>query len=126
MKKFRFLGLLLIMLVTTFSFAACSDDDDGADVMDSSIVGNWRQVNSAGTTITITFNANKTGNIRYDYPNRPMPDNEGFEYDYYEQADGTRVVYIIGGQLTGTYQVVITNSRLYLLDGSSEYEFYRV
>ena len=28
MKKFRFLGLLLIMLVTTFSFAACSDDDD--------------------------------------------------------------------------------------------------
>ena len=126
MKKIKFLSMLLLMLVTTFSFAACSDDDDDDDVMESSIVGNWRQVNSAGTTITITFNANKTGSIKYEYPNRPMPDTEGFEYDYYEQADGTRVVIIVGGQLSGTYSAVITNSRLYLLRGESQYEFYRV
>ncbi len=43
MKKIKFLGLLLLMVVSATSFIACSsDDNDNNSELASTIVGKWR------------------------------------------------------------------------------------
>lgn len=123
MKKIKFLSMLLLMLVTMFSFAACSDDDDEGAVASSSIVGTWEQINDAGTTITVTFNSNKTGRINFVYSDGSGDRNENFEYDYIEASDGTRHLTIVGSSLAGNYTVTITATRLHLYY-SEDYYYY--
>lgn len=120
-----------MMFVAAFvmcSFSACSDDKDDAPSTYSAIVGSWQQTNTAGTLITVKFNSNKTGSIKYVYPNGSGDSTENFEYDYREAE---RYLTIIGSQLEGYYDVTITANKLQLhyVDASNDelyYEFTRV
>lgn len=127
MKKFRFLGLLLIMLVTTFSFAACSDDD-GDDVANASIVGVWYSdqynYNQIPMYLTVAFQSNRQGYIDMEIENGPSY-HYPFEYDYSESDyNGRRYVTITGTNLTlggvsidGRHEVNVYATQLSLDNG---------
>jgi len=124
-KTLRFIGMVLMAVLVSVSFAACSSDDDDDNVSgSSSIVGSWKQTNSYGTVITLTFNSNKTGVVTYafyDDERLTGSKTENFEYVY----DSTEQEVKIYGdtQIEGEWDVTITATLLILEDGSSQYRF---
>lgn len=119
--------MLFALTITGVAFTGCSDDDDQAQqVQATGLVGSWTQTNSGGTVITLTFNANQTGNCHYKYTNGNS-ESEYFEYQYIESDLYLRV--IGDTQLEGDYDVTITATKLRLEfwngEGYSYYEFTR-
>lgn len=98
---------------------SCSKDDDSDDTL-TSIIGEWTQVNNAGTLITVKFNSNKTGNINFTYADGSGDSNENFEYDYIKDE---RKLTIIGSSLNGQYTVTLTNTVLLLSDMYEGYSY---
>jgi len=119
---FRFL-LMSLFLMTSFSAASCSDDDDDP-AGDNSIVGTWGQVNDYGTVITVRFNSNKTGVIDFVYPDGSGSSTENFEYDYLPED---RYLEVIGSQLDGEYVITLTAAKIHLkkYGENKVYEFTR-
>ena len=119
--------MLFALTITGVAFTSCSDDDDQAQQAQATgLVGSWTQTNSGGTVITLTFNANQTGNCHYKYTNGNS-ESEYFEYQYIESDLYLRV--IGDTQLEGDYDVTITATKLRLEfwngEGYSYYEFTR-
>jgi len=131
MKTWKLLMMLFALTITGLAFTGCSDDEDEAvqQSQTNSLVGKWRQTNSSGTVITLTFNSNRTGNCHYKFPNGNT-ETEKFEYQYIPIDLYLRV---IGDcQLEGDYDVTITATKLrlgfydYEYGASNYYEFTRV
>ena len=126
MKNFKFLTMMFVLVAMSLGFASCSDDDDNNDVPQNpttSIVGNWQQINSAGTVITVQFRADRTGSVHYEYTNGNT-ETESIEYDYIESD---RTITIIGdSQLNGYYTVTLTANILRLEFGTQYYQFTRI
>lgn len=112
-------SMMLILLAMSFTMVSCSDDDDEPDPVNP-IVGTWVQTNSYGTTISITFKSDQTGQIYYEYTNG-NGETERFEYQYI--ADDQEL-YILGNcQLSGSYQVRITATKLTLTGSTSNGDY---
>ncbi len=110
MKQIKFFAMLLA-LTMTMGFTSCSEDDNGGND-DIPLVGAWHQTNDYGTEITLEFNNDKTGRVRYEYPNNGGGAYDIFEYDYDSEE---RELEIIGDtQLEGRYDVTITATKLIL------------
>ena len=124
MKTIKFLSMMLVMLAMSVCMAGCSNDDDDSEFVgdSASIVGNWVQTNEYGTLITLYFKADNTGVINYTYSDMSGDSNENFEYDYIEKD---RSLVIIGSQLSGSYYVTLTATKLILSDGDHSYAFTR-
>lgn len=124
MKTIKFLSMMLVMLAMSVCMAGCSNDDDDSEFVgdSASIVGSWVQTNEYGTLITLYFKADKTGVINYTYSDMSGDSNENFEYDYIEKD---RSLVIIGSQLSGSYYVTLTATKLILSDGDYSYTFTR-
>lgn len=118
MKNLKFLSMLLFIITCSF-MVSCSKDDDSDDTL-TSIIGEWTQVNNAGTLITVKFNSNKTGNINFTYADGSGDSNENFEYDYIKDE---RKLTIIGSSLNGQYTVTLTNTVLLLSDMYEGYSY---
>lgn len=114
-------SMMLMLLVMSISMVSCDKDEEPAAPV-SKIVGTWQQTNSYGTSISITFNADETGYIKYGY-STGNNSTEIFEYTY-DEAESE--LYIIGDdcQLSGYYDVAITASKL-TLDGYANGEYGR-
>ena len=104
MKKHYFYNMLTILMVTltSFSFASCGGDDDdeqgGGSGGQNVLVGSWRQswnkdTDNASGYNTFTFNADGTGtevgkNQSYDRNGKasgsPTTWNDSFRYELYE------------------------------------------
>ena len=134
MKTIKFLSMMLVMLAMSVCMAGCSNDDDDSEFVgdSASIVGSWVQTNEYDTLITLYFKADKTGAlyfkadktgvINYTYSDMSGDSNENFEYDYIEKD---RSLVIIGSQLSGSYYVTLTATKLILSDGDYSYAFTR-
>lgn len=124
MKTIKFLSMMLVMLAMSVCMAGCSNDDDDSEFVgdSASIVGSWVQTNEYGTLITLYFKSDKTGVINYTYSDMSGDSNENFEYDYIEKD---RSLVIIGSQLSGSYYVTLTATKLILSDGDHSYAFTR-
>jgi len=70
-KTFRFIGMVLMAVLVSVSFAACSDDDD--DSATSAIIGKWYWDGENGEYLV--FKSNGSG---YEYDNE-----DGDTYDFY-------------------------------------------
>jgi len=117
--------MALVAMLLSLCFMACSSDGDDNNVSGSSlIVGSWKQTNSYGTVITLTFNSNKTGVVtytHYDDGRQTGSKTENFEY-VYDSAE--QEVKIYGDtQIDGEWDVTITATLLILEDGSHQYRF---
>ena len=119
MKTIKFLSMMLVMLAMSVCMAGCSNDDDDSEFVgdSASIVGSWVQTNES-----LYFKADKTGVINYTYSDMSGDSNENFEYDYIEKD---RSLVIIGSQLSGSYYVTLTATKLILSDGDHSYAFTR-
>ncbi len=122
--------MMLFALATTgVLFTGCDKDEDQVQVQATGLVGSWAQTNSAGTVITLTFNANQTGNCHYKFPNGNT-ESEYFEYQYIPEELFLRV--IGDTQLEGDYDVTITATKLrltfydYDYGSTNYYEFSRL
>lgn len=126
MKQIRLIGMALVAVLMSFCFTACSSDDDDNDISNgTNIVGSWKQTNSAGTVITLTFNSNKTGMVTYVYyddNNRQTGSaTENFEYIYNSTENEVK---IYGDtQIEGDWDVTITATMLILEGGGHQYRF---
>lgn len=130
MKLSRFLAMMIAMVMACASLTSCSDDPKPVEeekqpaAPSSALIGTWVQTNDYGTVITLTFNEGGTGRINYTYPDGSGDSNENFEYDY-DSVD--RDLTVIGSQLNGNYDVVVTATILQLTgwtsDGRVVYEF---
>lgn len=110
-KMKKVFSMMLMLLVMSISMVSCSNDDEPENPANK-IVGTWSQTNSYGVKIAITFNADETGYIKYTYETG-NDQTEVFEYTY----DATEhELYILGDdcQLSGSYDVVITATKLTL------------
>lgn len=107
--KFTYLWMVVMTMVLALGFTACSDDDEPAGVS-ASILGEWEQINDAGTVIVINFQSGKRGQINYAFENGDSS-IENFEYDYIETE---RLLTIINSQLDGQYEVTLTSTTLRL------------
>lgn len=105
--------MLFALTVSSAAFTGCSSDDDNEvqQPQTASLIGKWQQTNSYGTIITLTFNADSTGNCLYEYSNNNF-DSEYFEYQYDSTEHELRV--IGDTQLEGDYDVTITANKLRL------------
>lgn len=115
----KYLMMMIAMLAMCVSFSSCGDDDED-EIEKMSILGEWEQVNSAGTVITVKFNSNRTGVVHYLYPDNTGDENENFEYDY---IDEDRTLTVIGSQLSGSYYVTLTATKLVLSNSNHQYSF---
>lgn len=128
MKTLRYFGVVLMTILLSLGFAACSSDDDDDNASGStSIVGSWKQT-SDGQLATVTFNANMTGVVTFVYYNDDGREigsvTENFEY-YYDAAK--QFVKIYGDtELDGEWDVTITATMLILEDYVIQYRFTRV
>ena len=100
MKTWKLLMMLFALATTGVLFTGCDKDEDQVQVQATGLVGSWAQTNSAGTVITLTFNANQTGNCHYKFPNGNT-ESEYFEYQYIPEELFLRV--IGDTQLEGDY-----------------------
>lgn len=119
MKKFKFLSMLLIMLVSAFSFSACSDDDDNS-VDSASIVGRWVTYDwfyidadpvAVAAKTTFVFKSNRTGEIILEDP-RGYATTETYTFEYsIATNEGEMYVSIINSDLSKVnntrYEVII-------------------
>lgn len=125
MKQIKFFAMLLA-LTMTLGFTSCSESEDGAPK--SPISGSWVQTNDYGTVITLVFNDNLTGTVRYEYPNDGGGAYDVFEYFY--DAEDKELTVIGDTQMAGIYDVTITAKTLilyqYTTDGIHEYRFTRI
>lgn len=121
MKNLKFItGLLFFVLAV--GFTSCSSDDDDKNTITDSIIGSWKQTNDYGTEITLTFNKNRTGKVNYEYPEDGGGSYEVFEY-YYDIEE--KELRITGDtQLSGWYDVVITATKLILVDDHDDIEYH--
>lgn len=123
MKIMKFLSTLLVIVATSVYVSSCSKDEDDS-TPPTSIIGSWTQTNKAETVVIILkFNTDKTGTINYTYSDGSGDMNENFEYDY---IDSDRSLTIIGSQLKGNYDVILTATKLVLSNDKLEYEFTKV
>jgi len=108
-KLFRFL-ILSLFLATGLSAISCSDDNKVT--YDNSIIGTWEQINSAGTVITLQFNPDKTGTVKFAYPDGGYK-IESLEYDYLPEERDLEIV--VGPEdLLGYYDVILSATKLRL------------
>lgn len=134
MAKFlKSLFVTMIVVAVSIGFTSCGDDDDDDEpVKVTSVIGKWQQVNSYGTTITITFKKDATGSIFYEFPSG-SDQTEYFEYRLQTDSDGDQTIFISSDdcQLSGTYDVILTPSTLTLTgyisgEGAVMYKFNKV
>lgn len=70
MKKFRFIAMMFVAIMTCVTFSACSDDDDDNSGNTSEIVGTWYATVANGKArIYLTFNSDNTGQLDYEWDN---------------------------------------------------------
>lgn len=115
-KFYKQLFITLTMVMMTLCFSACSDDKDEPSSSKNSVVGTWYQENSTGTKITITFKANQTGNVKYEFKSG-SDKSEYFEYNIQTDSDGDTYIFITSDecQLVGRHEVIVTPSTLTLI-----------
>ena len=98
MKTLRFIGIAIVAVIISVSFAACSDDDED-DKQSNTVIGTWQVTSSTYTEEvgdTYTFYSNGTGLLEWEDSNGN--DSGTFKYkvnsDYtiisidYEDGDG--------------------------------------
>lgn len=61
MKKFRFIAMMFVAIMTCVTFSACSDDDDDNSGNTSEIVGTWYSTDNGKRSVVVTFNEDRTG-----------------------------------------------------------------
>jgi|GEM_PF-1325262 len=133
MAKFlKSLFVTMIVVAVSVGFTSCGDDDDDdKPVKVTSVIGKWQQINSYGTSITITFKKDATGSILYEFPSG-SDKTEYFEYNLKTDSDGDQTIFISSDdcQLVGSYDVILTPSTLtlsgYTTDGPVMYKFNKV
>lgn len=116
-KLYKRILVSFMMVMMAVSFSACGDDDDEPGNNSTvSVVGTWYQENQSGTSITITFQANKKGNVKYVYTSGSDM-TEYFEYSISTDRDGYTTLFITSDdcQLQGDYEVKMTPSTLTLI-----------
>ncbi len=125
MKQIKFFAMLLA-LTMTLGFTSCESSEPRDPK--SPIAGSWVQTNDYGTVITLIFNDNLTGTVRYEYPNGGGGAYDEFEYFY--DAEDKELTVIGDTQMAGIYDVTITAKTLilyqYTTSGISEYRFTRI
>ncbi len=92
MKKYYFYNMLTILMValTSFSFASCGgDDDDDDDVpVPSGLIGTWYKVSGAERyNLRFTFNADGTGDGYKETKNIYMVTYFVYNYKYKSNGD---------------------------------------
>lgn len=135
MAKFlKSLFVTMIVVALSAGFTSCGDNekDDDEPIKVTSVIGQWRQINSYGTSITITFKKNATGSIFYEFTSG-SDQTEYFEYRVQTDSDGNQTIFITSDdcQLSGTYEVLLTPSTLTLTgyvpgEGTVIYKFNKV
>lgn len=60
MKTFRLFGMVLMTVLMSVGFTACSSDDDNDNGYSSAIVETWMQQNASGYSVELTFNSDGT------------------------------------------------------------------
>lgn len=115
--KFTYLWMVVMTMMLSLGFTACSDDDEPAGAS-ASIMGEWEELNEDdSSTLFVTFGSGLRGQIEYTvYNDRGEVDNsitQHFEYDYIE-AD--RSLTIINSLLEGEYRVTLTATTLRLVE----------
>jgi len=120
MKTLRFFGMVLLTVLMSVGFTACSSDDDDDASGNASIVGTWKYTDTDDeVALTLTFNSNKTGVVTvvsYENGRQTGSQTENFEYSY-DATEGE--VTIIGSDLEGRYSVTITAT--YLMLGGAKF-----
>jgi len=120
MKTLRFFGMVLLTVLMSVGFTACSSDDDDDTSGNASIVGTWKYTDTDDeVALTLTFNSNKTGVVTvvsYENGRQTGSQTENFEYSY-DATEGE--VTIIGSDLEGRYSVTITAT--YLMLGGAKF-----
>lgn len=121
MKLFKYFLIFAAVVASSVLFTSCDKDEEFES---GGILGSWTQTNSSGTVITLKFNSNTSGSIKFEYPNNMGTDVENFSYDYVKDERWLR---IMGSSLEGNYSVSVSASTLQLIDYEGYYyEFKRV
>lgn len=115
-KIYKQLFITVLTVMMACSFTACSDDKDEPGNGSASVVGTWFQENNSGTIITLTFNSNQKGSIKYEHKSGTDM-TEYFEYSINTDRDGITTLYVTSDdcQLSGEYEVKVTPSTLTLI-----------
>ncbi len=120
MKLFKYFLIFTTLVASSVFFTSCDKDEEFES---GSIVGSWTQTNSSGTVITLKFNSDTSGSVKFVYPDNIGTDVENFSYDY---VKNDRWLRIMGSSLAGDYEVSVSSSTLQLIDYDGYYEFKRV
>lgn len=115
MKQIIRFTTILMLLVTGFSFASCSDDDDKQDV---SLVGTWRCDYGEGGYQIITLESDGTGTIfDVEYVNGQVySDAEDITWSY---SNGKLRIKYEDGEVE-TFTVSISGNAI-IVDGEDRY-----
>lgn len=60
MKTFRYFGVVLIAILVSVAFTACSSDDDDDNGYSTAIIGTWTEQGTSSYSTEITFNSDGT------------------------------------------------------------------
>lgn len=103
-------SMMLILLAMSFTMVSCSDDDDEPS-SGNPLVGTWVK-EQTDETVTVTFKSDQTGTVDFYDHDTEITTNQKFEYQY--NAD-QQELYILGScSLSGTYDVIITATKMTL------------
>ncbi len=103
MKHFiKHFSSIVAVLLMTFTFAACSDDDKKDDepetpkTLNEQLVGTWQETNldSDESPYILVFYANQTGSVSYT-PTGRVTYSEDFKWDTGSDSDGFNYVEIL-------------------------------
>ena len=105
---------LLLVAVLSLGFVSCGDDDEEDDKnqqsVTASIFGTWVE-DDDDYVLTLTLNQDGTGIVVLYDKTTKRETRDPFEYSY---DNSTKVLNVVGSGLTGSYDVVVTNSPLLL------------
>jgi len=114
-KTFRFIGMVLMAVLVSVSFAACSDDDDDDNSIPTAaqmLNTTWKGSGNAwnGYSATVTFNSNSSCTVKV-YDNKGnLDETETCEYSYNEATGALKCPdYGVTGSVRGN-KMTLTSS----------------